>query len=64
MSKAQLVITAVALEGRSKTEVARDYEVSRQWVHQLVTATRPTGCGVRTALTAPAHQHPRHQRRA
>jgi transposase InsO family protein len=36
MSKAQLVITAVVLEGRSKTEVARDYEVSRQWVHRLV----------------------------
>src|SRR4029077_2929021 len=37
MSKAQLVITAVVLEGRSKSEVARDYDVSRQWVHQLVT---------------------------
>ena len=36
MSKAQLVITAVVLEGRSKTEVARDYEVSRYWVQQLV----------------------------
>ncbi len=29
MSKAQLVITAVALEGRSKSEVAHDYDVSR-----------------------------------
>jgi transposase InsO family protein len=36
MSKAQLVITAVVLEGRSKSAVARDYEVSRYWVHQLV----------------------------
>jgi len=36
MSKAQLVITAVALEGRSKSEVARDYDVSRYWVQQLV----------------------------
>jgi len=35
MSKAQLVITAVVLEGRSKSEVARDYEVSRYWVQQL-----------------------------
>jgi hypothetical protein len=35
MSKAQLVITAVVLEGRSKCEVARDYDVSRQWVQQL-----------------------------
>jgi hypothetical protein len=29
MSKAQLVITAVVLEGRSKSAVARDYDVSR-----------------------------------
>ena len=36
MSKAQLVITAVVLEGRSKSEVARDYNVSRYWVQQLV----------------------------
>ena len=36
MSKAQLVITAVVLEGRSKSEVARDYDVSRNWVQQLV----------------------------
>ncbi len=35
MSKAQLVITAVVLQGRSKSEVARDYDVSRQWVQQL-----------------------------
>ena len=35
MSKAQLIITAVVLEGRSKSEVARDYDVSRQWVQQL-----------------------------
>jgi transposase InsO family protein len=36
MSKARLVITAVVVEGRTKSEVARDYEVSRYWVHQLV----------------------------
>jgi transposase len=35
MSKAQLVITAVVLEGRSKSEVASEYDVSRQWVQQL-----------------------------
>src|SRR6185437_597113 len=35
MSKGQLVITAVVVEGRSKSEVARDYDVSRQWVQQL-----------------------------
>ncbi len=35
MSKGQRVITAVVVEGRSKSEVARDYDVSRQWVQQL-----------------------------
>ena len=43
MSKAQLVITAVILEGRSKSAVARDYEVSRQWVHQLVSRYQTDG---------------------
>ncbi len=36
MSKARLIITAVVVEGRTKSEVARDYDVSRYWVHQLV----------------------------
>lgn len=36
MSKARLIITAVVVEGRSKSEVARDYDVSRQWVIELV----------------------------
>jgi len=36
MSKARLIITAVVVEGRTKSEVARDYDVSRQWVQQLV----------------------------
>jgi transposase len=36
MSKARLVITAVVVEGRSKSEVARDYDVSRYWIQQLV----------------------------
>jgi len=36
MSKARLVVTAVRLEGRTKSEVALDYGVSRQWVHELV----------------------------
>jgi transposase InsO family protein len=36
MSMARLVVTAVRLEGRTKSEVARDYGVSRQWVHELV----------------------------
>lgn len=36
MSMARLVVTAVRLEGRTKSEVARDYGISRQWVHELV----------------------------
>lgn len=36
MSLARLVVTAVTLEGRTKSEVARDYGVSRRWVHELV----------------------------
>ncbi|MBA2444703.1 MAG: IS481 family transposase, partial [Nocardioidaceae bacterium] len=43
MSKAQLVITAVTVEGRSKSEVARDYGVSRSWVQQLVKRFRIEG---------------------
>jgi transposase InsO family protein len=36
MSMARVVITAVVLEGRSKSAVARDYGVSRRWVQILV----------------------------
>jgi transposase InsO family protein len=36
MSLARLVVTAVKVEGRSKSQVARDYQVSRRWVHELV----------------------------
>lgn len=36
MSLAELVITSVTVEGRTKSEVARDYRISRYWVHQLV----------------------------
>ena len=36
MSLARLVIMSVVVEGRSKSEVARDYRVSRRWVQRLV----------------------------
>jgi transposase InsO family protein len=36
MSLARLVVTAVRVEGRSKSEVAREYQVSRRWVQKLV----------------------------
>ncbi|HSL58982.1 MAG TPA: IS481 family transposase [Acidimicrobiales bacterium] len=43
MSKARLVITAVVLEGRSPTEVARSYGVARSWVYELVARYRVEG---------------------
>jgi transposase InsO family protein len=60
MSKAQLVITAVVLEGRSKSEVARDYEVSRNWVQQLVKRYETEGA----AALEPHSRRPRHNPRA
>jgi len=36
MSLARLVVAGVRVEGRTKSEVARDYRVSRQWVHELI----------------------------
>jgi len=43
MSKARLVITAVILQGRSQTEVARAYGVSKGWVSKLVARYRAEG---------------------
>lgn len=36
MSLARVVVAAVLVEGRSKSEVARDYRVARSWVYELV----------------------------
>lgn len=36
MPLARLVVTAVRIEVRSKSAVAREYAVSRRWVHELV----------------------------
>lgn len=36
MSLARLVVAAVRVQGRTKSEVARDYRVSRQWVHEVI----------------------------
>jgi transposase InsO family protein len=58
MSKAQLVITAVVLEGRSKSEVARDYEVSRWWVQQLVRRYQTEGNAAFTARSRRPHTSP------
>src|SRR3954447_1889196 len=37
MGMSELVVAAVLVEGRSKSEVARDYRVSRRWVITIVT---------------------------
>ncbi len=36
MGMAELIVTAVLVEHRSKSEVARDYRVSRRWVITVV----------------------------
>jgi transposase InsO family protein len=43
MSKARLVITAVVVEGRSQSEVARAYGVSQPWVSRLVARYKAEG---------------------
>jgi transposase len=43
VSKARLVITAVVVEGRSASEVARTYGVARSWVYTLVARYRAEG---------------------
>jgi transposase InsO family protein len=61
MSLARLVVTAVRVEGRSKSAVARQYGMSRRWVHELVArydadgeaalaarSRRPRSCPART----------------
>lgn len=43
VSKARLVITAVIVEGRSQSEVARAYGVSQSWISRLVARYRIEG---------------------
>lgn len=43
MSKARLVITAVVVEGRSQSAVAREYGVSQGWISRLVARYRLEG---------------------
>ena len=59
MSKAQLVITAVVMEGRSKSEVARDYDVSRYWVQQLCQRYQREGPGAFAPRSRRPHHNPR-----
>jgi transposase len=56
MSLAPLVITAVIVEGRSKTSVARDYGITRFWVQTLVKRFQVEG----EAALQPYSRRPHH----
>jgi len=58
MSKARVIITAVVFEGRTKSEVARDYEVSRYWVQQLVQRYNAEGEAAFTPRSRRPHSSP------
>ena len=58
MSMARLIITAVVVEGRSKSQVARDYEVSRYWVQQLVRRYAAEGEAAFTPRSRRPHASP------
>jgi transposase InsO family protein len=55
VSKARLVITAVVVEGRSQSEVAREYGVSQGWISRLVARYRAEG----EAAFTPGSRRPR-----
>ena len=56
MGMPQLVVTAVLVEGRNKSEVARDYGVSRRWVVTLVQRYLTEGdAGLRPRPRRPLH---------
>jgi transposase InsO family protein len=59
MSLAELVITSVKVEGRTKSEVARDYGVSRYWVQQLVRRFEAEGEGAYRPHSRRPHTNPR-----
>ena len=59
MSMARVVIMAVVVEGRAKSEVARDYGVSRQWVQTLVARYRVEGEAAFEPRSRRPHGNPR-----
>jgi transposase InsO family protein len=59
MSLAELVIVSVKVEGRSKSEVARDYQISRYWVQQLLKRYEAEGEAAFTARSRRPHTNPR-----
>ena len=56
---ARVVITAVVLEGRSKSEVAREYGVSRRWVQKLVARYQVEGEMALQPRSRRPHSNPR-----
>jgi transposase InsO family protein len=59
MSMARVVITAVVVEHRSKSEVARDYGVSRVWVQKLVKRYLAEGDAAFEPRSRRPHTNPR-----
>jgi Homeodomain-like domain len=64
MSMARVVITAVVLEGRPKSAVARDYGVSRRWVQVLVARYLAGGEAAFEPRSRRPHTSPRRTSRA
>ena len=58
MSKARLVITAVEVEGRTVTEVAKTYAVSRSWIYELLARYRSEGDTAFEARSRRPHTSP------
>src|SRR5436305_12221414 len=59
MSMARVVITAVVMEGRSRSAVARDYGVSRRWVQTLVARYLAEGDSAFEPRSRRPHSSPR-----
>jgi transposase InsO family protein len=59
MSLAELVIVSVKVEGRSRSEVARDYKISRYWVQQLVKRYEVEGEAAFVPRSRKPHTNPR-----
>jgi transposase InsO family protein len=59
VSKARLVITAVLIEGRSQSQVARDYGVSQSWISRLITRYTHEGDAAFEPRSRRPHTSPR-----
>jgi transposase len=59
MSLARLVITAVTVEGRAKSAVARDYGITRFWVQSLVKRFKTEGAPAFEPRSRRPHHNPR-----